>query len=158
MELKKAMECHEQIISSLADFIKGKMNIHGEIRRYVASLGSSFKRITKVLEKRPLGNSYYATTVGESQTSPLLLRTYSQTTVKSTDEDGAVRTTTPKRRICKGKRKERTSPGEVTKEMKKRKEEPTLPAAAQKTQPSKNAEWQEEEKEVPEREEDNNAS
>lgn len=109
--LRKSLERHEHLINSLAEFIKGKMNVHGEIRRSVAALGTSFKRFTAELEKCNLDNNRPTTSIGVTQTSPRLLRAFSETTVKDTDIEDGGKTPTG-RQPRKGKRKKRTSPEE----------------------------------------------
>lgn len=128
--LEKLLNRHEHLINSLAEFIKGKMNVHGEIRRYVASLGTSYKSITRELEKSKSKTSR-PTSIGVAQTSPTLLKIRSETTVKEDDyEDDEIRKmVTPKcKQSRKGKRKKRTSP-EEDKEVKKLRGEASHPAA-----------------------------
>lgn len=124
--VEKALQRHEQLISGLADFIKGKMNVHGEIRKYVASLGTSFRGIIEEMEiqNHPISTIEVQTSTIEVQTSPSLLRTYSETTAKDTEVDESNEVITPRnRKARKAKRKERTSPEEPIRVTKIRRKE-----------------------------------
>lgn len=123
--MKKVLERHEETIRALAEFIKGKMNVHGEIRKYVAALGSSFARVVGVVGE--LKKSDPPTSIVETQTSPSLMRTYAETTAKNIEVVDVNTTTSPKiKRAFKVKRKERTSPEEPKREAKIRKKEATM--------------------------------
>jgi len=140
-KMEKAMERHGQLITDLLTFIKGKSNVHMDIRNMASSLGSFFRRIrelemTRTAGERPL------TSIGVAQTSPWLLRKSSEM-VKSTETDeDEMKLTTKPRQTRNTKRRKRNPPGLDTMETKKRKERGTTPSAEQQTQAANNQEWQ----------------
>lgn len=146
MDLEKVIERHEHLINSLAEFIKGKMNVHGEIRQHVTALGTSCRRLTMLLRKQNEAVTCRTDTATvETQTTPT--RHESETTMWDTDskgKDDAGRINTPKRRLPRRKkRKKIMSPGEETPMGKKLKGDEPTSGGPEIIKPTKDAEWQE---------------
>lgn len=127
-ELERMMERHEQIMHSLTEFMKGRLNIHGEIRKYVATLGSSFKKIREAVYEKGICEAPRPVMVAAvTQTSPASVKagkTSEEIVQEITGTNEASTRSSPKqRRVRKVKRKERPSPESELIDPKKRKEE-----------------------------------
>lgn len=131
LELMMALQNHQLLINTLADFIKGKMNVHGEIRKLTASLGSSFKKLAEAVETSEPRPQRPTISDSVTQTTPPSQRTYSQMTKEGTKTQDKTETVAPERRqIRKTKRKVLTSPEGMSKVVKRTKNEATPPPLA----------------------------
>lgn len=124
------MKKHELLITSLSDFIQGKSNVHGEIRRYVASLKTSFRRIS---EKAKKTNSK---TIRPAMIVSTQRKLFETTMVKDSEDDEEKATIPRNRPIRLNKRKKRTSPEEFDKMNKKLRGEKSVSIVDDKTEPN----------------------
>lgn len=130
-----------KLILHLQTFIKGKTNVHMEIRRTVASIGSAYMKAEE-LEKTEQQPVNVNTMEGTRALPTLSHRTYSETTAKDTEaEDDEA--STPNRRVTHvAKRKKRTSPVVDAKILKKVKQMETTPQMMEVQPGRTEEEWQ----------------
>lgn len=133
-EISKAWDDHEQLIAKMEKYIEVNRHINNEAKQIVKDIGTSAKRLRQQL-RGPKGSLEPSGKILATR-----LRKYSETSAAMDSEydDGS---TTDGRQIRKALRRKRSSPGDHTKALKKKKAKDDAPSQKGADEPPKGLEW-----------------